>query len=192
MRNVTRLVSAEHTRVMHIPTSETGTMMTTLDGTKDLAVNIATNSYEPPPIFSSIRAKSDKPQGHRRMTNDVRSFAYSNMVTRNKDGALAHNRAPLLPSCPCQVQGTKGNWWSLSEAACGFEAQSQQCNHGQHQFISCNRPTTQDIIAMTAQQSHHPPCWHQESAIVVTALQLAQAEGSAFCEVSTHLRKILE
>ncbi len=188
MRNRTRLASADHTQVMHIITSEAGKTTTTFDGTNDLAVNITTNPYDPPPIFPYIRAKGDMPQGRHGMTN-ARSFVYSNMVARNKNNALAHSHAPPLPSCPCQDQGSKGSRWSLSKAAHGFGAQSQQFDHGQCQFISYNHPTTQDIIAMTAQQPRHPPHRHQESAIAVTALQLAQAEGSAFQEVSRALEK---
>jgi hypothetical protein len=42
---------------------------------------------------------------------------------------------------------------------------------------------------MTAQQPRYPPRRHQESAIAVTALQLAQAEGLAFREVSCALER---
>jgi hypothetical protein len=119
----TGLASADHTQVMHITTYEAGKTTTPLDRTNDLAVNITTNPYDPPPIFPSIRANGDMPQGCHGTTN-ARSFAYSNMVARNKNDALAHSHAPPLPSRPCQVQGSKGSWWSLSKAAHGFGAQS--------------------------------------------------------------------
>ncbi len=123
MCNRTGLASADHIGVMHITTSEAGKTTTPLDGTNNLAINITTNPYDPPPIFPSIRAKGDMPQGRHGTTN-ARSFAYSNMVARNKNDALAHSQTPPLPSCPCQVQGSKGSRWSLSEAARGFGAQS--------------------------------------------------------------------
>jgi hypothetical protein len=44
---------------------------------------------------------------------------------------------------------------------------------------------------MTAQRPRYPPHRRQESAIAVTALQLAQAEGSAFREDSHALERFL-
>jgi hypothetical protein len=72
-------------------------------------------------------------------------------------------------------------------AAQSFGAQSRQFDRGECQFLTNHRPMTRDIIAMTNLKTGHTSRQRHDPTIEVTALQLAQAEGYAFREVSCAL-----
>jgi hypothetical protein len=78
-----------------------------------------------------------------------------------------------------------------SKAVRCFNAQLRQFDRGQRQFISHQLPTTQDIVALAAQRTQHQSHQRHDPTIAITALELAQAEGSAFREVSEAIAKFL-
>ncbi len=115
--------------------------------------------------------------------------ANNNTGNRNNDNISPRHCGFPPPPRPCQVRGTKGSRWSASVAAQSFGAQSRQFDRGERQFLTNHCPTTRDIIAMTNLKMRHTSRQRHDPTIEVTALQLAQAEGSAFQEVSCALSK---
>jgi hypothetical protein len=179
----TRLAAAARPQENNNHTFETEIAQTTHDGTNVLAIDTSNTCSNTPPSLQINRFLGNSPKVRRGTTNS-RASNLSNMVSMNsEDTRPRHNGSPP-PSRPGRLHGSKRSRCSESEAVHCFNAQSRQFDRGQRQFISHQLPTTQDIIVLATQRTQHQSHQRHNPTIAVTALELAQAEGSAFREVS--------
>ncbi len=79
---------------------------------------------------------------------------------------------------------TQGSRWAKPEAFHCFKAQSHQFNCGSSEFMSRMCPSSQEIIAMTNKVSRRNMQRKQNHGLVITALELANAESTAACQVN--------
>jgi hypothetical protein len=82
------------------------------------------------------------------------------------------------------ISVTWGSRWDESKAFCRFKAQSPQFNCRSSEFISRTRPSSQEIIAMTNKVSWQNMQCGQNRGLVITALELANAESTAARQVN--------
>ena len=85
----------------------------------------------------------------------------------------------------CQISITHDSMWAESETFCHFRAQSHQFYCGLSKFMSCTHPSSQEIIAMTNRVTDCSIQSRRNHGLVITALELAQAESMAAWQVNT-------
>jgi hypothetical protein len=145
----TRSAAAARPQENNNHTFEMEIAQTTHNGTNVLAIDTSNTCSYTPPSLQINRTSGNSPKVHRGTTNS-RASNFSNTVSMNsKDTRPCHNGSPP-PSRPHQLHGSKRSCWSESKAVHCFNAQSQQFDRGQRQFISHQLPTTQDIVALAA------------------------------------------
>ncbi len=84
----------------------------------------------------------------------------------------------------CWGSATQGSRWAESEAFHCFKAQSCQLDCRLSEFMSCTYPSSREIIAMTNRASQRIMQCRQNHGLIITALELAQAESMAARQVN--------
>jgi hypothetical protein len=85
---------------------------------------------------------------------------------------------------PYQSSINRGSRWAETKALRRFRYQSCQFDCSVHDFMSCTRPSSHDLIAMTNRVLRRSLQNKRHLSIVVTASHLAQAESTAVHQVT--------
>jgi hypothetical protein len=94
-----------------------------------------------------------------------------------------HRHAPCLSSLSC------GSRWTESEASCRFDSQLRQFDRGTRGFMSQNGPSSRKLITMSNMVSRQA-FQKRNLGLVITALQLAQAESAAVRQVAASAEEL--